>query len=263
MSQQPDGASYLRDFLRVAPLSHAAFRAVEALAVRRAPIEHPVLDVGCGFGEFAGVVFDQLEMGIDVNEADLDLGRQSDKYQRMLWSDARRMPFASGTFASVVSVSVLEHVYNVPMAFHEIHRVLQPGGTFVLTFPTTAMYRNLFFPAFLRALGLPGAAKGYIRMHRALFKHVTLHTKGWWLKNLEAEGFTIEQCYGTISPAVMRLHDFFLLTALPSQISKWLTGRRVVRSAGLRARFLPPVLRGLIKLDEQSEINLCVIARKR
>ncbi|MCS6802998.1 MAG: class I SAM-dependent methyltransferase [Chloroflexota bacterium] len=257
------GEQYLRDFLRIAPLSHAMFRAVEALAFRQVELEHPVLDLGCGFGEFAGVVFDQLEMGIDINEADLDLGRRSNKYQRMLWSDARRMPFQSGSFATVVSVSVLEHIQNVPRALAEAARVLRPGGLLVVTVPTEAMYRHLFFPRLFRALGLPQLARWYLRGHRLVFKHVTIRPADWWKEQLSLAGFVIERCEGTISPRVMQLHDLFLLTAFPSQLAKWVTGRRLLMTTGLRARLLPLVFGRLIRLDRASAINLFIVARKR
>lgn len=263
MPEPASGKRYLRDFLRIAPLSHALFRSVEALAFSQIDLEHPVLDLGCGFGEFAGVVFDQLEMGIDINEADLDLGRRSNKYQRMLWSDARRMPFRSETFASVVSVSVLEHIRNVPRALAEAARVLRPGGLLVITVPTGAMYRHLFFPRLFRALGLPWLARLYIRGHRAVFQHVTVHSLNWWMDRLAQAGFRVERCEGTVSPLVMQLHDLFLITAFPSQLAKWATGRRLLTTTGLRARMLPLVFGPLIRLDRASEINLFIVARKQ
>jgi SAM-dependent methyltransferase len=257
------GERYLRDFLRIAPLSHALFRSVEALAFSQVDLEHPILDLGCGFGEFAGVVFDQVEMGIDVNEADLDIGRRSSKYQRMLWSDARRMPFQSGSFATVVSVSVLEHILNVPRALAEAARVLRPGGLLVITVPTGAMYRHLFFPRLFRALGLPRLARLYIRGHRAVFKHVTIRPVDWWIDHLTQAGFRVERCEGTVSPTVMQLHDLFLVTAFPSQLAKWATGRRLLTTTGLRARILPRVFGPLVRLDRASTINLFIVARKR
>ena len=257
------GEHYLRDFLKIAPLSHALFRSVEALAFSEIELEHPVLDLGCGFGEFAGVVFDQLEMGIDVSEGDLEIGRRSDKYQRMLWSDARRMPFQSHRFNTVVSVSVLEHIQNVPRALAEVARVLRPGGLLVITVPTGAMYHHLFFPRLLRLLGLPGLARWYRRGHRAVFKHVTIRPVEWWKEQLARAGFEVERCEGTVSPAVMQLHDLFLVTAFPSQLAKWITGRRLLTTTGLRARFLPLVFGRFIRLDRDSAINLFIVARKR
>ncbi|GIW11953.1 MAG: type 11 methyltransferase [Dehalococcoidia bacterium] len=263
MAQSRSGAHYLREFLRIAPLSHALFRSVEALAFAEVTLERPVLDLGCGFGEFAGVVFDQLEMGIDINEADLDLGRRNAKYQRLLWSDARRMPFQSDSFASVISVSVLEHIQNVPRALQEAARVLRPGGLLVITVPTGEMYRHLFYPALLQALGLRTLARWYRRGHRAVFKHVTIRSASWWQEQLSAAGFLVLRCEGTLSPTLMRLHDLFLVTAFPSQLAKWVTGRRLLTTTGLRARVLPWLFGPLVRRDPSSAINLFIIARKR
>jgi SAM-dependent methyltransferase len=43
-----------------------------------------------------------------------------------------RLPYEDGYFDAVFAWSVFEHVADVPFAFSEIHRVLRPGGVFLL-----------------------------------------------------------------------------------------------------------------------------------
>src|SRR6266568_2884524 len=97
----------------------------------------PILDIGCGFGEFAGIFFSEpVEAGLDISRGDLRLAESSGVYRLITLADARRTPFADESFATVMSLSVLEHIPGNQEAIFEAYRVLQRGGLFVFTAPT-------------------------------------------------------------------------------------------------------------------------------
>jgi len=52
--------------------------------------------------------------------------------------DGMHMPFADAKFGLAVSFQVIEHVEDVPLYLAEIHRVLAPGGTLLITTPNRA-----------------------------------------------------------------------------------------------------------------------------
>lgn len=59
------------------------------------------------------------------------------------------LPFRAATFDAVVSLETLEHVPRPPDFLGELHRVLKPGGTLVMSLPPavaeyTTPYSNLF-----------------------------------------------------------------------------------------------------------------------
>lgn len=54
---------------------------------------------------------------------------------RCVVGDARCLPFPSGRFGSVVSVYNLEHIPDLQSVFREVHRVLEPGGQFLIALP--------------------------------------------------------------------------------------------------------------------------------
>ena len=51
--------NYLRGYLRVSPAALAVWRAIEAKHLATVELPRPLLDLGCGFGEFTGVFFDE------------------------------------------------------------------------------------------------------------------------------------------------------------------------------------------------------------
>lgn len=258
-----DAFDYLKDFLRVAPLSHALWRACEALSFGNLDFEQPVLDIGCGFGEFAGVVFNQVEMGVDINSSELERALAGKKYKKVAWADARKLPFKDKTYKTVVSVSVLEHIENAELAVSEIYRVLKPGGIFVFSVPTTKMRDELIVPKILYFLGIKKWGDKYFDLHKRAFRHVNLKSSRWWMNSLTNVGFEIMEKHGTLSPNLLRLHELFLITALPSQFWKLFFGERLIMSAGVRSAILPHFFSRFIFTDRDSSINMFFIARKK
>lgn len=256
------GGEFLSAFLRIAPLSHALWRSVEALAYEKTEYKKPVLDIGCGWGEFAGVVFNRLEMGIDVNEKELKGALSGKRYKRVLWADGRKLPFRNNSYSTVVSVSVLEHIDNSSKVLTEVYRILKPGGIFAFSVPTTSMKDNLFGVKVMKSIGLNKLADFYFEQHCKVFKHVTLRPASWWERELLSNGFQIITKTGTISPTVLKLHEIFLISALPSQLWKIIFKKRLIISVGLRAAILPTIFSRFVKLDRNSEINMFYYCKK-
>lgn len=254
---------YLADFLRIAPLSHALWRTTEALVFDQYKFKKPVLDLGCGFGEFAGIVFNQVEMGIDINDKELSQAIKSKKYKKVQWADARKLPFPNNSFATVISVSVLEHIPHVEKALLEINRVLREQGLLIFAVPTVEIKNNLLLTQVFRKLGLVGLADQYFDLHSKVFKHHSLKKSDWWVQVLEKQGFEVINLQGTISSKLLKLHEFFLLSALPSQFWKWIFGKRLLMTTGLRAKILPMLFSQYTYPDKNCFINIFVVARKR
>lgn len=86
-------------------------------------------------------------------------GKRDDLH--VLVADVRGLPFDAARFDTVISLSTLDHFAertDIERALRELHRVLRPGGTFVLTLdnpvnPIIAL-RAVLPRALLRRLGL-------------------------------------------------------------------------------------------------------------
>jgi len=99
-----------------------------------------VLDVGCGCGNF----LIDLAKRFGCRGAGLDLSNERIKFaqEKLAGEDlgiefhhgsATQMPYEPGTFSHVVSQDALCLVPDKPHSHAEIHRVLQPGGTFAFS----------------------------------------------------------------------------------------------------------------------------------
>jgi SAM-dependent methyltransferase len=107
-------------------------------AVARFPLSAPVLDLGTGIGgnlallqQFGAVV------GVDISVSALAHARMR---APVAAADAAALPFRPSSFGGAVCSEVLEHVADPRAVFAELHRVLRPGATLVVTTPN---YSNL------------------------------------------------------------------------------------------------------------------------
>lgn len=256
---------YFEKFLKVVPVSLAIWRAIEAYQLSKLNVEfkRPILDIGCGFGEFAGVYFErQVEVGIDIDDKDILRARQIKKYKKLVLADARKLPFKNNYFKTVISNSVLEHIPDVGNVFSEIFRVLKPGGYLIYTVPLDKLYDNLFYTSFFEMFGLSFLAKQYFNLFNKVFKHVNMFPKEKWLKLTENAGFEIVIEREIISPKATKMFDLTILPALPSQISRWLLGHRFVISIPGKIWLSNKLFGSLITENCLSGSNFLVVARK-
>lgn len=78
------------------------------------------LDLGAGAVRLPGVI-----------RADLSPAVAPD----IVLDASRPLPFADGTFTAVTAYDVVEHIGDIPALMTEVHRVLAPGGRFLITTP--------------------------------------------------------------------------------------------------------------------------------
>lgn len=218
-----------------APLAHALFRTAELGNFTAQPLERPILDLGCGAGEFARMVLrEPLECGIDLSARQLRRAARTGKYLQTCQGDARNMPFADASFACVLSISVLEHIAEPARVVSEAYRVLRPGGVFVGTLVLHDLRQHLFYSGIFQRIGLRRLANFYVHMHDRLFKHKTMLSEETWRGHWQAAGFEIELCRRVVSPRVTRLWDLLLPFALPY----WLA-RKIGLNFAWHPRWLP------------------------
>ncbi len=254
---------YLRGYLRVAPAALALWRAIEAKHFATVDMPAPILDLGCGFGEFASVFFDApVDVGLDIRRKDLRRAQPGAAYRLLTLADARRMPFRSESFATVMSVSVLEHIPRNHEAVAEAYRVLRKGGTFVFTAPTPKLSQYLFYTRALKRIGLSPLGRGYASLLNRAFYHVSLLSQEQWLHLLEQVGFRVERHQMTIGRRALKAFDLALPFAVPSQASRLLLGGRGVRRPDWLVNLWHRRLASYVDEDGADGCNIFVVAKK-
>lgn len=253
---------YFKRFLRIAPLSVAIWRAVEAKYLSTVELPHPILDIGCGFGEFASGFFDKkIDVGIDIAAKNLEIAKQCGKYKKVVLADARNLPFKDESFASIFSISTFEHIATPQKVIQEAYRVLKKDGILVATIETEDVDCQTFYRGFLEKIGLNSASKFFLRRYNKFFHRHVIVNKNIWLRMFKKAGFSIERSEDIISPSVVKIYDFFMATAWLSQISKPIIGKRLV----YRPAFITDILTKIFLPFAERETNgtnLFVVARK-
>ena len=104
------------------------------LVARQVQGARRVLDVGCGEGQVARRIaaLGAEVVGLDPTAAQVEMARARGGGPRYLRARAEALPCATASFDTVVVCLALEHVDAFETAIHEVARVLEPGGRFVL-----------------------------------------------------------------------------------------------------------------------------------
>lgn len=100
-----------------------------------------VLEVGCGISptvtSLDAVVYSDLSFAA-LHTLDKMLNKGF-----YVVADGTCLPFKSKSFSHVVCSEVMEHIENDKKAVIEIARILEPAGSFVITFPHRKMYFSI------------------------------------------------------------------------------------------------------------------------
>lgn len=254
---------YFYRYLKVAPLSHALWRSLEAKALLNLKLKRPILDIGCGFGEFAGVFFEKMvEVGIDIDPKELALAAQKKKYKKLVWADAGHLPFKNNSFQTIISISTLEHIKDVDQVLSEAKRVLKQGGFFIFTVPTATLNQLLFFPSLFRKINLHFFADIYLKIFHWAFKHQVIISQKEWLAKLRSKKFKIISIQRTISQKQIIIFELFLPFALITQLFRLLFKKRLPFSPQLRVKVLYSLFKRLINDRPLTDANILIVAQK-
>ena len=207
---------------------HAVFRADELAAYTAASLDlaHPMLDLGCGKGEF-GAAFARL-MGIRLIDFGMDLtpnyvrrANGTGLYGSVIRGDATRLPFGDESMGFVVSNGVLCCIPRSDRSpVDEIARVLRPGAQAVVTVPTP-QFADLLAPSrWFRRVGLSSMGAWYGERSNLRHGHRRLESLEAWRHEFESAGLLIEDVVffftGEVATwwSILAMRPFQLLSAL-------------------------------------------------
>jgi len=210
-------SSVLLKFLDVFDCATTFWRIFEYLeimkALSEADVQHPILDLGCGEGNFAKKVFGSgfVDMGLDLSEQDLKKAKSLRTYCCVICGDARHMPLKSSTFKVVFSNSTLEHVPDLMRVLREIARVVDTGGFLIATVPSNKFRYYLFGSWVLDLVCLKRAAVLYGAQRNRFLNHFNCNSATEWEQMLTQVGLKPLYMKDYLPRTTVRVWDFMAI----------------------------------------------------
>jgi len=215
--------------IRELPYFRGLLRAVEGRLVKQIELPGAVLDLGCGDGHFSSVTFDHpLDIGLDPSMKIMRDAQKRNVYRLLVQAEGAMMPFASSSFSSALSNSVLEHIPHLKQVLSELARVLKPGAPFVFTVPNPGYRSKLSVSNALEALRLGRLARSYQEWFMRMSRTVNLWNEQEWTRLLKEAGFQIEEAVRYFSPSALHVLEWGHYFGVPCLLWRWLTGRWII-----------------------------------
>lgn len=231
----------LEGYLSLAPVPLAFERMLEARIYQRHSFQRPILDIGCGEGLFAKVVFsEKIDTGIDPNPRELDRARVLEAYEELIECTGDAIGKPDGHYNTIFSNSVLEHIPDIEPVFREAHRLLAQGGKFYVTVPSHRFDEYSVVNQTLCAVGLRGLADKYRSFFNRFWRHYHYYTPAGWSALAEKNGFRVIEIHTYGTKRICLLNDFLAPFSIVSFVMKKLTNRWVL-FPGLRRLVMLPV----------------------
>jgi SAM-dependent methyltransferase len=132
----------------------ASFKGVNTFELRRitkvleylceVPVRNEICDLGCGAG-WTTAILGYFGRALGVELSDVDHQRRQYGHCEFVSADVLQWDCPDGIFDVVVSVEVIEHIpYSAQQTYLRVaHRLLRPGGHFILTTPNKRTMRAM------------------------------------------------------------------------------------------------------------------------
>jgi SAM-dependent methyltransferase len=222
-------SGFLEEYAASAPLALALERAQECRMYARYCFLPPVLDLGCGDGLFASVLFSApLDVGCDTDFTELSRAKARRTHLRLLRASALALPLPNESCRTVMANSVLEHIPDLTAVMREVHRLLRPGGRFYFTVPSSHFDRFSVGSRVLDGLGLCRSAARYRSFYNRFWRHYHYFSIQEWERVAAGCGFNVVESQSFDSAFLCTLNDLLVVFAAPAFLSRRFTGRWVL-----------------------------------
>jgi len=232
-------------YLSQAPVALAFERTIECRLYPQLAFERPVLDIGCGEGLFAKILFkEKIDTGIDPNARELERARELGAYEELIECWGNKIPKPDGTFRTVFSNSVLEHIPDLKPVLLEIHRLMAAGGNFYFTVPSNYFDHYTIGNQSLSGIGLKSLATRFRRFFNSFWRHYHFYSLEEWRKLATDAGFEVVESFTYNPQRVCLFNDFSAPFSILSLFLKKFSNKWVLFPSVRRVIFIPIYLLG-------------------
>jgi SAM-dependent methyltransferase len=226
--------------MTLAPCALAFERYLECRLYAGRRLSRPILDLGCGEGLFAKVLFsERLDTGVDPNPKDLARARELDAYVELIQCHGDAVPKPGDSYNTIIANSVLEHIPVLEPVFREVHRLLAAGGRFYFTVPSERFSQYTVLGRLLSAVGLPRLAARWRGAYDAFWRHYHAYPEAEWGAIARRCGFEVVHTHSFDPKWICLLNDLLVPLSLPMLVPKRLINRWTLCPALRRVLIYP------------------------
>ena len=190
--------------------SAALFRAIELRTIYENSLEFnfvaPSLDLGCGDGKIAELVFDEpFTYGVDNGEAkDVEEAVKNGRYEKVFLESAENMSLQDSSLNFVFSNCVIEHIPNNAAVLSEVGRILKDGGYFMFTVPSHNFPNYLYLTNKFASYGLSFFSRLYKYRRNKMLNQFHCYDVDDWASRLKPYNLkVVKHKYYISKPALM------------------------------------------------------------
>lgn len=250
--------NFFKNYLIEAPIPLALERSLECDILSAKQFKRPILDIGCGEGLFAYILFDEkIDVGIDPNSKELERAKYYNTYKELICCYGNNIPKPSKFYNTIFSNSVMEHIPEIEGVLKEVHRLMMDDGDFYITVPTNYFDRYSVINQLLLKLGLRRQATSFRVFFNKFWHHYHYYTIEQWKDLFKKNGFEISETINYCRKATAITNDFLVPWSWWSFICKRMLNRWYISKPTrfLQSRIYFFLLKGVIEKEKREETN--------
>jgi SAM-dependent methyltransferase len=178
---------FIQKYLESRPDFFSFIRSQEAFlfSTNLPMMKKPILDFGSGDGFFASTIFNKrgIDVGLDVLSSRINESPQTNIYKKLTIYDGITIPYKGGTFGTIISNCVFEHVPQIEKSVQEIYRITKKGGYLMTTVMCSSWSNNL--------LGGKIFGNIYVDWFNRMQHHDSLLSKKEWAALFKKAGYDV------------------------------------------------------------------------
>lgn len=240
----------IADYISMAPVALAFERSVECSLLNDQIFERPVLDIGCGEGLFGKILFvGKVDTGIDPNARELSRARELGAYEELIECYGDKIPKPDGSYRTIFTNSVMEHIPDINSVFNEAHRLLAPGGRMYITVPSDHFDKYTWISLFLSFFHLKKLQKRFSNFFNKFWVHYHCYSPEQWRKIVENAGFEVVEIRSYAPRRLCLINDMLLVFCIPEFLTKRFINRWTLMPFIRRVLLAPVIFLGGVVLN--------------